>query len=78
VVIGKESGLSFDGVGYGDSYVIDPFGEMMVRSQRHREDFIFADIDPVALESTKKGTARSLFSIREFRKHLLEAAGLEK
>jgi predicted amidohydrolase len=78
VIIGKESGLSYDGVGYGDSYVIDPFGEMMVRSQRHREDFIFADIDPVALESTKKGTTRSLFSIREFRRHLLEAAGLEK
>ena len=36
----------YEGVGYGDSYIMDPYGEIVVRSRRHREDFIFADIDP--------------------------------
>jgi len=75
VVLGKESGLSFDGVGYGDSYIIDPWGEMVTRSRRHQEDFIFADVDPTVTDKAW-GVGRSLFSIREFRKHLLEAAKL--
>ena len=70
--------MSYEGVGYGDSYILDPLGEMIIRSRRHHEDFIFADIDPVANEDLRSGASRSLFSIREFRKHLLDAAGLEK
>ena len=47
VSLGKEECVNkYDGVGYGDSYILDPWGEMMVRSRRHHEDFIFADIDP--------------------------------
>lgn len=76
MVLEKETGLSFGGVGYGDSYVLDPFGEMVVRSRRHCEDFIIADIDPSANDYLKTGISRSLFSIREFRKHLLDAANL--
>lgn len=72
VVLGKESGLSYDGVGYGDSYIMDPFGEMLVRSRRLREDFIFADIDP-AVNDKGWGVGRSLWSAREFQKQLLEA-----
>jgi predicted amidohydrolase len=45
VVSGRDEGMSRDGVGYGDSYLIDPFGEMVVRSRRHQEDFIEADVD---------------------------------
>jgi predicted amidohydrolase len=45
VVRGRDENFSTDGVGYGDSYLIDPFGEMVVRSRRHVEDFIEADID---------------------------------
>lgn len=45
VVKGRDPGMSYDGVGYGDSYLLDPFGEMVVRSRRHQEDFIEADID---------------------------------
>jgi predicted amidohydrolase len=73
VVLGKESGLSYDGVGYGDSYVLDPAGEMVARSRRLREDFIFADVDPAATDRAW-GVGRSLFSAREFHRHLLEAA----
>ena len=73
VVLDKDPGLSFDGVGYGDSYVIDPFGEMVVRSRRHREDFILAEIDP-AVNDRAWGVGRSLFSAREFGRLLLDAA----
>jgi predicted amidohydrolase len=45
VVTGRDPNMSYDGVGYGDSYLIDPFGEMVVRSRRHVEEFIQADID---------------------------------
>jgi predicted amidohydrolase len=77
VVLEKDAGLSFEGVGYGDSYVLDPFGEIVVRSRRHREDFIVADVDP-AVTDKAWGVGKSLWSAREFQKHLVEAAGLEK
>jgi predicted amidohydrolase len=76
VVLGKESGLSFEGVGYGDSYIMDPLGEMLVRSRRHQEDFIFADIDPAPTDKAW-GVGRSLWSATEFHKHLVEAARLK-
>lgn len=73
VILGKDDGLSYEGVGYGDSYIMDPFGEMLVRSRRLREDFIFADIDPT-VNDKGWGVGRSLWSAREFQKYLLEAA----
>jgi predicted amidohydrolase len=45
VAKGRDPLMSYEGVGYGDSYVLDPFGEMLVRARRHVEDFIEADID---------------------------------
>ena len=72
VVVGKESGLSYEGVGYGDSYIIDPQGEMQVRSRRMQEDFIFADIEP-GQPNKAWGVGRSLWSAREFKKHMDEA-----
>jgi predicted amidohydrolase len=73
VVLDRDAGLSYEGVGYGDSYVIDPAGEMVVRSRRHREDFILADIDPAQADKAW-GVGRSLWSAREFGKQLLAAA----
>jgi len=73
VVIGKESGLSYEGVGYGDSYIMDPQGEMQVRSRRMQEDFIFADIEP-GQPNKAWGVGRSLWSYREFAKHMDEAS----
>jgi hypothetical protein len=46
---------------------------MVVRSRRHREDFIFVDVDP-AVTDKAWGVGRSLFSAREFGKILLAAA----
>lgn len=56
------------GVGYGDSYIVDPQGEIVVRSRRHQEDFIFADIEPVTDKAW--GVGRSLWSAREFGEQL--------
>ena len=78
VVLGKDPGITrYEGVGYGDSYIVDPHGEILVRSRRHREDFIFADIVPRVVD-TAWGVGRSLHSIRELHKQLLEAAAARK
>jgi predicted amidohydrolase len=73
VVLGKDPAISFDGVGYGDSYVIDPNGEMLVRSRRLQEDFLVADVDPTTRDRSW-GVGRSRYSLRELGKQLLEAA----
>ena len=77
VVLGKDPAITkYDGVGYGDSYIVDPFGEIVVRSRRHREDFIFADVDPAVTDRAWK-VGRSRWSAQEFHKQLLEAAGIK-
>jgi predicted amidohydrolase len=76
VSIGSDPAIqSYDGVGYGDSYIVDPYGEMIVRSRRHVEDFIFADIDPMSVQDTAWNVGRSRWSAREFGALLREAAG---
>lgn len=73
VVLGPDEGRTTEGVGYGDSYVIDPAGEMIVRSRRLQEDFIFIDVDP-KVNDKAWGVGKSLWSAREFHQHLLDAA----
>ncbi len=74
VAIGKEAGLTKgEGVGYGDSYIVDPGGEIVIHSRRHVEDFFFADLDLTIADHYRRNH-RSLFSHREFAKHLAEAA----
>jgi hypothetical protein len=48
----------------------------VVRSRRHREDFLFADIDPAVADRAWK-VGRSLWSVQEFHKQLLDAAGIK-
>lgn len=65
------------GVGYGDSYIMDPNGEIVVRSRRHQEDFIFADVELPSSKKTGRGSrglGRSLWSARELGALLVEAA----
>jgi predicted amidohydrolase len=77
VVLGKDPAITrYEGVGYGDSYIVDPFGEIIVRSRRHREDFLFADVDPAVTDRAWK-VGRSLWSVREFHRQLLDAAGIK-
>lgn len=73
VSIGRDKGMNYDGVGYGDSYIIDPNGEIIVRSRRHQEDFIFADVDAKVTDRAW-GIGRSRWSAREFGQLLIEAA----
>ena len=74
VSLGKEECITKnDGVGYGDSYIVDPHGEIVVRSRRHVEDFFFADIDPNITDKAW-GVGRSLWSAREFGPLLIDAA----
>ena len=71
----KDPGIrGYDGVGYGDSYIVDPSGEILVRSRRHREDFVFADVDPKLADDKVWAIGRSRWSAREFGKALLAAA----
>jgi predicted amidohydrolase len=75
VVSGKDPAITrYDGVGYGDSYIVDPYGEILVRSRRHREDFIFADVD-LSIHDRNWGQGRSRYSLRELQKQLFEAMG---
>jgi len=67
----------YEGVGYGDSYLIDTAGEMVVRSRRGVECEVMADID-VAGADQSWGVGRSLFSHREFGKFLDEAASARR
>jgi predicted amidohydrolase len=76
VVIGDDYPRQ-EGQGYGDSYILDPNGEMVARSRRNHEDFLFADIEPVTFDDPW-GRGRSLTSITALSQHLLEAAGLAK
>ena len=70
VSLGKEECINgYDGVGYGDSYIIDPWGEIMVRSRRQQEDFIFADIETNVVDRGWS-IGRSMWSAREFGEHL--------
>lgn len=72
----SKSGLSRPGVvGYGDSYVIDPGGEILLRSRRHVEDILVAEIDTGVETSKAWGLSKSAWSYREFREELERAAG---
>jgi hypothetical protein len=57
---------------------MDPHGEIIVRSRRHHEDFIMADIDPSQARDTNWKVGRSLWSHQEFGKVLAEAAAKKK
>jgi predicted amidohydrolase len=54
------------GVGYGDSYIMDPGGEIVVRSRRHVEDFIIADVEATRGPDMFWGMSKSAWSHREF------------
>ena len=63
----------YEGQAYGDSYIVDPWGEIVIRTRRHKESLIFADVD-LTTRDTTRGVGRSCYSIRELSKQLLAAA----
>jgi predicted amidohydrolase len=44
VTDGLDAGFDQPGVGYGDSYLLDPMGELVARGPRHREHTFLADV----------------------------------
>ena len=40
----RDEGLGFDGVGYGDSYLLDPFGQMAAHAGWHTEGLMYGEI----------------------------------
>lgn len=42
---GRQDSLESDGVGYGDSYILDPNGQIIAAAGLHAETLIWADID---------------------------------
>jgi predicted amidohydrolase len=73
VLDAAKSGLTHPGVGYGDSYIMDPGGEIVVRSRRHAEDVILADVDASRGPDMSWGMSKSAWSHREFGAFLDEA-----
>jgi predicted amidohydrolase len=74
VLDSKKSGLTHgESVGYGDSYIMDPGGEIVARSRRHVEDFIFADVDTSKGPDKAWGLSKSAWSFREFGGFLADA-----
>ena len=69
-VDGPDTGLGYSGVGYGDSYLVDPNGEILIRSRRMTEHFMAIDIDP---ESPPRDVSRSGISARQLLPLLKEA-----
>lgn len=55
-----------EGIGYGDSYVMDPRGEILARSQRHVEDVVVCDVDLTVKPDMAWGLTKSAWSYREF------------
>ena len=45
VTFGHDKGMNYDGIGYGDSYIIDPRGEMVAKSERNVETLISSEIN---------------------------------
>lgn len=76
VTVGEEMSIrGHAGVGYGDSYVVDPAGEILARTQRHVEDMLICDIrphDPRFLDRNY-GIGKSAWSAREFGPFLKQA-----
>lgn len=42
---GRQESLEYDGVGYGDSYILDPNGQIIAAANLYAETLIWADID---------------------------------
>ncbi len=72
VNLGKDKGLEYDGIGYGDSYIVDPLGEIVVRSQRNVETLISYSINAEFTISLPGLKTRSEIGAKELGKILMQ------
>jgi len=75
VVFGRDEALESDGHGYGDSYLLNPNGEVISRSQRGVECFINADL---FVDEWPERVSRSKISADALGAQTLEAANQYK
>lgn len=73
VVFGRDAGIDRDGIGYGDSYLIDPLGRIVARSQLHTECFFTADIHLTDDEHRLRRSTLSGRSLLDSLKQALDA-----
>jgi predicted amidohydrolase len=75
VEVGEQLSLGRDGVGYGDSYIIDPNGQIVAAANLHAPAMVYSDID---LDRKYYGWHnKSARSARIFWEQLRDAAGDE-
>ncbi len=72
VNLGKDRGLEYDGIGYGDSYIVDPLGEIVVKSQRNVETLISYSINTEFTITLPGLKTRSEISAKELGEILLQ------
>ncbi len=79
VSLGKNPMVSYEGIGYGESYLLDYYGEVVVRSRRHMEDYIAAEIPDQPAPAEAQLRHRSLASAQKYGDLLRETvAGVSK
>jgi len=54
-----DKGIAPEGMAYGDSYLVDPRGEILVQSRRHQECFVQYEIDPYGYDSLRSRSKNS-------------------
>ena len=74
---GPDAGQSRDGVGYGDSYLIDPDGEFVARAGLHAETLLVAAVDPDRWHYGRGDRNRSRKSARALGAGMMAAANGE-
>ncbi len=68
----KDKGLEYDGIGYGDSYIVNPLGEIVVKSQRNVETLISYLINTEFTISLPGLKTRSEIGAKELGKILMQ------
>ncbi len=69
---GTQASLESEGVGYGDSYILDPNGQIVAAANLHAETIIWADVDPGRYYYG--GANKSLISAKVFWQELRDLA----
>ena len=69
---GTQPSLERDGVGYGDSYILDPNGQVVAAANLHAETIIWADVD--LKRAYYGGADKNLLSVKAFWRVLRDLA----
>ncbi len=75
VEVGYQESLGYEGVGYGDSYILDPNGQIVAAANLHAQTLIWADID---LERHYYGSNKAARSAKVFWQQLRDAVLAEE